>query len=180
MPSTSRTLRLALLTVSGSLAAGAVLLPTGAFAAPAAPHAVTLPADRGGHDRDGSRGGDRNDGGRHDDGSQETPTDETPAGEADDPAGPTDTEPAETDSTGTGPADSEDGIVSQEHCNDPRALPGLCVDGKPLPKGDNSVVVPMAPQLCLGIDTPEQCAERQKPRLVVESPTGSSTTRLAV
>ncbi|MFJ4776686.1 hypothetical protein [Streptomyces sp. NPDC088762] len=54
----------------------------------------------------------------------------------------------------------------------------VCVDGKPLPKGDDSVTVPQGSQLCLGVDTPEQCAARQKP--VVQSPTGSSTLQLAV
>ncbi|MGW6984236.1 hypothetical protein ACWGE1_33135 [Streptomyces sp. NPDC054932] len=166
-------LRLALLTASTSLVAGGVLLPTGAFAAPAAPHTVTLPAERGDQDQDGSWGGD----------NEEAASPENPADEAEepgDPAGsdPADSAPADSEPADSEPADSEPGIVTEESCNDPMALPGLCVDGKPLPKGDDTVVVPQGPQLCLGIDTPEQCADRQKPR--VPSPTGSSTVELAI
>ncbi|WP_438317168.1 hypothetical protein ACSHWO_31090 [Streptomyces sp. HUAS TT3] len=155
MSRTSRSLRLVLFTASASLAAGGALLPTGAVAAPAAPHAVTLPADRGGNDHDNHRGKDRN---GDDGGSQSRGT-----GEGEEQ---------------TSPKDSESGVVPESHCNDPKALPGLCVDGKPLPKGDGTVKVPQGSVLCLGIDTPEQCAARQKP--VVHSPTGSPTAELAV
>lgn len=152
MSHTSRTLRFALLTASTSLALGGALLPTGAFAAPAPAHAVTLPAEDGDGARSDHTGRHGRDGGwnwnRHRD-EDENRHDDTPPDDS-----------ADTDTTE--PADSEDGIVPQEHCNDPKALPGLCVDGKPLPKGDNSVTVPQAPKLCLGIDTPEQCADRQK------------------
>ncbi|CAM5575141.1 hypothetical protein [Streptomyces avidinii] len=44
MSPTSRTLRFALLAASTSLAAGGALLPTGALAAPAPTHTITLPA----------------------------------------------------------------------------------------------------------------------------------------
>ncbi|WP_030296946.1 hypothetical protein [Streptomyces katrae] len=156
MSLTSRTLRLALLTASTSLAAGGVLLPTGAFAAPATPHAITLPADRGSDDHKDRRGED----GKND----KVGSDENPAGEGEVPSKP---------------ADSESGVVPESYCNDPKAAPGLCVNGKPLPKGDGTVKVPMGSQLCLGVDTPEQCAARQ-PKPPVPGGTGSSTIELAV
>ncbi|MEU9301359.1 hypothetical protein [Streptomyces sp. NPDC048269] len=161
MPRTSRTLRLALLTASTSLAVGGVLLPTGAFAAPATPHTATaLPADRGSDHHKDRKGKERHEEDRNKD---EDSSREEGSGEVEDR---------------TEPQDSDTGVVPESYCNDPKALPGLCVDGKPLPKGDNSVKVPQGSVLCLGIDTPEQCAERQKP--LVQSPTGSSTAKLAV
>ncbi|MDX3540736.1 hypothetical protein PV721_41925 [Streptomyces sp. MB09-01] len=179
MPRTSRTLRLVMLTASTSLAAGAVLLPTGAFAAPAAPHTVTFQADRGGNDHedredeDWNQGEDRNEdeGGSREEGS----------GGNEEPS--TEQDGSQEEGSGEGkdasePEDSESGVVQESYCNDPKALPGLCVDGKPLPKGDGTVKVPQGTKLCLGIDTPEQCADRQKP--TVPSPTGSSTVELAV
>ncbi|KJY45287.1 hypothetical protein VR46_15635 [Streptomyces sp. NRRL S-444] len=161
MSLTSRPLRLALLTASTSLAAGGVLLPTGAFAAPATPHTITLPADRGGNDHDDRRGEDSKDDRVPSD--EKVPSDENPAGEGEVPSKPADS----------------DGVVPESYCNDPKAAPGLCVDGKPLPKGDGTVKVPMGSVLCLGVDTPEQCAARQ-PKPPVPGGTGSSTIGLAV
>ncbi|MFK0256154.1 hypothetical protein [Streptomyces sp. NPDC090445] len=167
MSRTSRTLRLALFTASASLAAGGALLPTSALAAPATPHTVTLPADRGAN---GQENDERED--RTEDTTEDTTEDRT--GETD---GTDQQDPAEgADQPGS--TDSESGVVPESYCNDPKGLPGLCVDGKPLPKGDGTVTVPQGSVLCLGIDTPQQCADRQRP--VVQSPTGSSTVELAV
>ncbi|MEU9304978.1 hypothetical protein [Streptomyces sp. NPDC048269] len=149
MSRSSRTLRLALLTASTSLAAGGVLLPTGAFAATPAttPHAITLPADRGGNDHEERQGGDwekSGDWNKNRGGSHGKDTDES-QGEDQDRSEPT---------------DPGSGVVPEDYCNDPKGLPGLCVDGKPLPKGDGTVMVPQG--------------------TVVESGTGSSTVELAV
>ncbi|MFD8410936.1 hypothetical protein ACFV2Q_04085 [Streptomyces sp. NPDC059650] len=157
MPRISRTLRLALLTASTTLAAGGVLLPTGALAAPATPHTVILPADRGSHGHK-DRSGEDNDR----DGTRENPADE--GGEGKDSSEPTDS----------------DGVVSEDYCNSPTRAPGLCVDGKPLPKGDGTTKVPQGKIPCLAIDSPELCAQKQNPKPYVPSPTGSSTVGLAV
>ncbi|NXY93768.1 hypothetical protein HYE82_05015 [Streptomyces sp. BR123] len=161
MSRTSRTRRLVLFTASASLAAGGALLPTSALAAPATPHTVTptLSADRGASGYENDEREDRNE-----DGNTEN-------------EGPDQKDPAEGGEQ-SGSTDSESGVVPESYCNDPKGLPGLCVDGKPLPKGDGTVTVPRGSVLCLGIDTPQQCADRQKP--VVKSPTGSSTVELAV
>ncbi|MFG2974565.1 hypothetical protein ACGFYY_16435 [Streptomyces sp. NPDC048331] len=168
MSHTSRTLRFALLTASTSLALGGALLPTGAFAAPAPAHAITLPAEDGspgenivgGNNRTGRDG---HDGGwswnRHRD--EEHRDEDTPRDDSPDTTDPADSDSADTDTT-----DREDRLFTEEYCNDPKALPGVCVDGKPRPKGDNTVKVPQAPKLCLGVDTPEQCAARQNDELV--------------
>lgn len=180
MPRTSRTLRLALLTASTSLAAGAVLLPTGALAAPAAPHTITLPAERGGNDHEDRQGEDRNEdeGGSHGSGSDERERErdgerEPEGGGEHEGGGEDHSEPTDSE-----PTDSESGVVPEEYCDDPKGLPGLCVDGKPLPEGDDSVTVPQGSVPCLGVDTPEQCADRQRPP--VPGGTGSSTIELAV
>ncbi|MFI5999252.1 hypothetical protein ACIA98_02360 [Streptomyces sp. NPDC051366] len=157
MSHVSRTLRLALLTASTTLAAGGVLLPTGALAAPATPHTTTLPADRDSHGHKDRSGEDRN--------NDQGGSDENPADEGKDSSEPT---------------DSESGVVSQDYCNSPNAAPGLCVDGKPLPKGDGTVKVPQGKIPCLAIDSPELCAQKQNPKPYVPSPTGSSTVGLAV
>ncbi|MFD0266225.1 hypothetical protein ACFVGY_06465 [Streptomyces sp. NPDC127106] len=159
---TSRTLRLVLFTASASLAAGGVLLPTGAIAAPATPYPAAVTAERD----DSDRGDDQGEGGsvgeeRSNDGDD---TQQKDSGEGEEQSPPQ--------------GDAESGVVPESSCNDPKQLPGLCVDGKPLPKGDGTVKVPQGSVPCLGIDTPEQCAERQRP--VVKSPTGSSTVELAV
>ncbi|MFF4497356.1 hypothetical protein [Streptomyces sp. NPDC001546] len=133
MSRTPRSLRLVLLTASASLAAGGVLLPTGAFAAPAAPHLAAATAHGHGHRHHGSEEGDGSGGGGQD--APPPPVDQPPA----DPGG----------------------VVPPERCDDPMSAPGLCVDGKPLPKGDGHVVVPQGPP-------------------VIQSPTGSGTTELAV
>ncbi|MFG2667899.1 hypothetical protein ACGFY6_27070 [Streptomyces sp. NPDC048387] len=128
MSRTPRSLRLVLLTASASLAAGGVLLPTGAFAAaPATPHLAASPAHGHGHRHHGSEEGDGSGSG-----GQDAPP----------------------------PADPG-GVVPPDRCDDPTTAPGLCVDGKPLPKGDGHVVVPQGPP-------------------VIQSPTGSGTTELAV
>ncbi|MEV4192645.1 hypothetical protein [Streptomyces toxytricini] len=155
----SRTLRVALLTASTTLAAGGVLLPTGALAAPATPStAVALPAERGGSGHDDRSGEERNT--DQDDSSREHPAEE-----------------------GTGSSDStesESGVVSPDYCNSPNAAPGLCVNGKPLPKGDGTSKVPQGKIPCLAIDSPELCAQKQNPKPYVPSPTGSSSVGLAV
>ncbi|MER7827981.1 hypothetical protein ABTX85_36105 [Streptomyces sp. NPDC096097] len=150
MSHTSRTLRFALLTASTSLALGGALLPTGAFAAPAPAHAITLPAEDGSPGeaavgensigRDGHAGGWSWNWNGDEDGNCD---EDTPPGDSPETTDPADSDPADTD---TDPADSED--VTQEHCTDPKALPGPCADGKPLPKGDTSVKVPQAPKPC--------------------------------
>ncbi|MEV7446470.1 hypothetical protein AB0O22_35890 [Streptomyces sp. NPDC091204] len=185
MPRTSRTLRLVMLTASTTLAAGAVLLPTGAFAAPATPTTATVQSDRGGddhedgQDEDWSRGGDWSRGEDRNEDSQGSG--EEGSGESEESG--TKQDGTQEEGSGTGqdasePEESESGVVKESYCNDPKALPGLCVDGKPLPKGDGTVKVPQGTKLCLGIDTPQQCADRQRP--TVPSPTGSSTVELAV
>ncbi|MEU2389497.1 hypothetical protein [Streptomyces sp. NPDC007369] len=181
MSRTSRTLRLVLFTASASLTAGGVLLPTGAIAAPAAPHPVIATADRDGGDREDAQGEDGNVG--EEDNGSETGSQPTDSGSTDSGSQPTDSGSQPTGSVEGGEqsapqGDSGSGVVPESACNDPKQLPGLCVNGKPLPKGDGSVKVPQGSVLCLGIDTPEQCADRQKP--VVKSPTGSSTVELAV
>ncbi|MFE2972736.1 hypothetical protein ACFXKC_56315 [Streptomyces sp. NPDC059340] len=58
MPRTSRTQRLVMLTASTALAAGGVLLPTSAFAAPSIPHTgavATAAAHHDGHDGNSDR-----------------------------------------------------------------------------------------------------------------------------
>ncbi|MFJ4779796.1 hypothetical protein [Streptomyces sp. NPDC088762] len=174
MSHTSRTLRLALLTASSALAAGSVLLPTGAFAAPATPPAITVQAD----DDSGDEVSDS--------------TNEDELGSL--------VTPGETDENPSEPTESDSGVVPDSYCNDPMAAPGLCVDGKPLPKGDDSVTVPQAPPnsgvvpdsycndpmaapgLCVnGKPLPKGDGSVIVPQApYVPSPTGSSTARLAV
>ncbi|WP_327411657.1 hypothetical protein [Streptomyces sp. NBC_01233] len=186
MPRTSRTLRLVMLTASTSLAAGAVLLPTGAFAAPAAPRTITLQADRGGNDHedrqdeDWNQGEDRNEdeGGSREEGSGASEESSTEQGGSQEGDSGAQEEGSTEGQDASEPEDSESGVVQESYCSDPKALPGLCVDGKPLPKGDGTVKIPQGTKLCLGIDTPGQCADRQRPTVPI--PTGSSTVELAV
>ncbi|WP_455353040.1 hypothetical protein [Streptomyces sp. SYSU K217416] len=190
MPRTSRTLRLVLLTASTSLAAGGVLLPSGAFAAPAAPHTTTAPADEdGSHPQDSEpQDSEPQDSEPGESDAKDAETGVVPEGYCNDPkAAPGLCVNGKPLPKGDGsvkvpqgekPKDSGTGVVPEGYCNDPKAAPGLCVNGKPLPKGDGSVKVPKGSTICLGVDTPEQCAARQQP--VVKSPTGSSTAELAV
>ncbi|MFG2294107.1 hypothetical protein [Streptomyces sp. NPDC048603] len=196
MPRTSRTLRLALLTASTSLTVGGVLLPTAAFAAPAAPHAATAPAAAA-NDEDGFGSltvfGEEDQSPQDESPQDEAPQDESPQDEAPQDEAPQDPSPSEE----TAP---DDGIVPESYCNDPMAAPGLCVDGKPLPKGDGTVVVPQAPPdsgivpdsycndpmaapgLCVnGKPLPKGDGSVKVPQgTLIPSPTGSSTAELAV
>ncbi|MGW0817682.1 hypothetical protein ACWD00_31425 [Streptomyces viridiviolaceus] len=147
MPTTSPTTRkrrVLMLAASTALAAGGALVPTGAFAAPATPHAAAaITADWDDHeDRDWD---DRD----HEDGDWDDRDHED--------RDSTDEGPESTEDTETTP---ESGVVPESYCSDPMRAPGLCVDGKPLPKGDGTVTVPQG--------------------ILVPSPTGSPTARLAV
>ncbi|MBG0854949.1 hypothetical protein I2W78_24660 [Streptomyces spinoverrucosus] len=134
---TTRKRRVLMLAASTALAAGGALVPTGAFAAPATPPATTITADwdnRDSEDRDNSD-------------EDRDSTDED-----------TKTAPESTEGSETAPESG--GVVSESYCSSPTRAPGLCVDGKPIPKGDGTVKVPQG--------------------TVVPSPTGSSTAELAV